>query len=989
MGLAVLLGLAVAGYSAAAWAQPVVSLQPLTAQVSEGDPPRPAFRVTRTGSLTAPLVVYYDLAGTATNGVEFTRLPGAVTLPSGQSSADLWVEPLNDTLEEPDKTIELRLISNRSPFTLVLLPDTQYYVCCGAVNLDFFASQIRWIAQQKDARCIAFVLHEGDCTDGNTLGEWIFFKIILRQLDGVVPYAIAVGNHDGLMTGRSNTGPFNDFFPVSLFQSLPTFGGVFETNRMDNCYHRFSAGGVDWLILVLEFGPRDEVLAWANQVVAAHPDRRVILLTHTHVYSDETLHGSLPSHSWKPADYGRGNNGVEVWDKLVSRHANIAFVFNGHVLNDGAGQVTGVGIHGNPVRQMLANYQMLPYGGSGYLRVLEFIPAEDRLVVRTYSPALDAYRVHPEHQFHYDSIGIFHPSQATYAVNPASSNATVTLRDDDTDVAPPAVVRATAAGIPPELTLLFSEPVEAASAAHPDNYAVDGGVGVLNATLEADLRTVTLALTDLVTNTTYTVTLNHIRDRARLPNTLGPDLRAPFGYRRAFLEDTFDSPRLLGWQILDEGTRDAPSQWSIRNGRLEQSANLYGPDVSATDHRLGTFAWWSKPAAQLWSNYLFTVTLRSSDDDGIGVLFRYQDSGHYYKLEFDQQRGFRKLFKKVAGLETLLAIENFGYPQEQDLEVRIEVTNGLLRASLDGQVLFGGPVADADLARGSVGLYCWGSAGVQFDNVTVVPEGDAGGPLRGRDCLRVAPPALLTLIPMDAAWRFWEWDDPPDPAWNQPDFDDSDWPGPNPAIFAHEPDPLPDLPNTSLSIGPTAHYFRTIFSVSNAVERACLRLRHLVDDGAVFYLNGLEILRTGMPTNAVEPLTLASREVDNAVHEGPFDIEVTNLRPGLNVVAAELHQSSHFSEDAVFGAELEVVAPRPASVCFTSAQLLPSRQLRLTLPGPAGRVYSILASMDLNSWQPFATVTNVTGSVSFNVNTTPASARFLRALLPAASCAER
>ena len=63
---------------------------------------------------------------------------------------------------------------------------------------------------------------------------------------------------------------------------------------MDNCYHFFSAGGVDWLVFSLEFGPRNEVLAWANQVATNYPNRRVIVLTHTHIYSDNTLHGSSP-----------------------------------------------------------------------------------------------------------------------------------------------------------------------------------------------------------------------------------------------------------------------------------------------------------------------------------------------------------------------------------------------------------------------------------------------------------------------------------------------------------------------------------------------------------------------------------------------------------------------------------------------------------------------------------------------------------------------
>ena len=35
-----------------------------------------------------------------------------------------------------------------------------------------------------------------------------------------------------------------------------------------------------FLILTLEFKPRDETLAWANRIVAEHPDYRTIVVTH-------------------------------------------------------------------------------------------------------------------------------------------------------------------------------------------------------------------------------------------------------------------------------------------------------------------------------------------------------------------------------------------------------------------------------------------------------------------------------------------------------------------------------------------------------------------------------------------------------------------------------------------------------------------------------------------------------------------------------------
>jgi hypothetical protein len=83
------------------------------------------------------------------------------------------------------------------------------------------------------------------------------------------------------------------------------------------------------------------------------------------------------------------NGGVEIWDKLVRRHANFGMVFCGHQL--GAPRLlTSTGDAGNLVHQMLFNTQDGPSGGDGFMRLLEFAPDGTRCVVKTYSPHRDA-----------------------------------------------------------------------------------------------------------------------------------------------------------------------------------------------------------------------------------------------------------------------------------------------------------------------------------------------------------------------------------------------------------------------------------------------------------------------------------------------------------------------------------------------------------------------------------------------------------------------
>ena len=205
------------------------------------------------------------------------------------------------------------------------------------------------------------------------------------------------------MSGQA-TRKFNEYFPVSHFQEQPWYGGHFRDTN-DNSYQLFSGEGMKFLVVCLEFGPRDEVLTWAGTVIAEHPDYRVIVVTHCYMYGDNTRVG--PGDDGSPEKMGGGpqdNDGEEIWAKLISRYRNIFLVLSGHEINPGVGRLTSTGDNGNPVHQLLANYQTM---GGGYLRVMKFVPAENRIEVRTYSPLRDKYLDDAYNQFtlDYDMTG--------------------------------------------------------------------------------------------------------------------------------------------------------------------------------------------------------------------------------------------------------------------------------------------------------------------------------------------------------------------------------------------------------------------------------------------------------------------------------------------------------------------------------------------------------------------------------------------------------
>ncbi len=289
-------------------------------------------------------------------------------------------------------------------WTLVVLPDTQHY---SEDYPDIFTTQTQWIAENVQSRSISFVVHEGDITNSHSDREWENARRSLSLLDGVVPYALVTGNHDYYRCEpRLLDSSLSRYFPVNNYRSLPTFGGVYERNKLDNSYHLFSAGGRDWLVLALEFGPRNGVLRWADRVLKKYPQRSAIIVTHAYLYSDDTRydHSSRTDQHWNPHIYMKppsvdANDGEEMWRKLVSPNPNVAFVLCGHVLNDGAGRLTSIGASGNTVHQILVNFQMVKEGGSGYLRLMEFSVDGKSVRFRTYSPHLKSYLTGDEHEF--------------------------------------------------------------------------------------------------------------------------------------------------------------------------------------------------------------------------------------------------------------------------------------------------------------------------------------------------------------------------------------------------------------------------------------------------------------------------------------------------------------------------------------------------------------------------------------------------------------
>ena len=106
-----------------------------------------------------------------------------------------------------------------------------------------------------------------------------------------------------------------------------------------------------------------------------------------------------------------------------------------------------------------------------------------------------------------------------------------------------------------------------------------------------------------------------------------------------------------------------------------------------------------------------------------------------------------------------------------------------------------------------------------------------------------------------------------------------------------------------LSTIPTTITFRTTFTFDGDPAFTDLHLDCVLDDGAVFWLNGVEVLRENMPDGPVDAATLAASPVAEASSISA-DISAEALMYGLNVLAVEVHQAGLDDQDMSFGCAL-------------------------------------------------------------------------------------
>jgi hypothetical protein len=293
-----------------------------------------------------------------------------------------------------------RVAAPGSNFTIVALPDTQYYVSSknGGVPGMFYA-QADWIRTNALLRNIAFVAQLGDCVEyGDTnngpsnLAEWRNATNALYRLEPPlgnlypqgIPYAVAVGNHDQSPNGASDgtTTFYNQYFGAPHFNGRAYYGGHYGSDN-DNHFELFSAGGLEFIAVFLEYDTAADplVLDWADTLLQTYPNRRAIVVSH------------YIGRPTTPSTFGP--QGLAIYDALKG-NPNLFLMLSGHVDGEGSRQDN---FNGRIVNTLVSDFQFRTNGGSGWMRIMEFSPSNSLIHVSTYSPYFKQFETDADSEF--------------------------------------------------------------------------------------------------------------------------------------------------------------------------------------------------------------------------------------------------------------------------------------------------------------------------------------------------------------------------------------------------------------------------------------------------------------------------------------------------------------------------------------------------------------------------------------------------------------
>lgn len=323
--------------------------------------------------------------------------------------------------------------SRDRPFVFVSLPDTQVYsenrfpdgrtpvVTDLRGTAAIFMDQTRWIVRnvlryRRTGRGlnIRYVGHLGDIVQrGEILEEWARAKTAMNPLlRADIPHGTVMGNHDDIpqnVHGLPYQKNYLDNFGPQVFRGRSWYAGASPSGAANWQLLEHDGVKIGFLNFSIDH-PQSEV-DWAQDILSQNRDTIFIIGTHRYLYDFKLAagrYGEVVDLLGNPITINDSpvpgavdpNSGQELFDELVRKNPNILMIHAGHFHSEWLRvdlSPADLNPNGQPIIQILTDYQSTRNGGDGWLRLYALDFAEKTFRFATYSPTLGRRRTTIDH----------------------------------------------------------------------------------------------------------------------------------------------------------------------------------------------------------------------------------------------------------------------------------------------------------------------------------------------------------------------------------------------------------------------------------------------------------------------------------------------------------------------------------------------------------------------------------------------------------------
>jgi hypothetical protein len=261
------------------------------------------------------------------------------------------------------------------------------------------------------------------------------------------------------------------------------------------------------------------------------------------------------------------------------------------------------------------------------------------------------------------------------------------------------------------LRILFSEYVDVVTATDLEHYTIDD-LSVTGASLDDDLSTVHLTVSEMEPEREYLLMVKGVRDRAYPARTMVPDTIA-FVYSLA-IHDDFEDGGKLDW------SPKTPARWSLDMDDGRGTYHLNTTDYSQDGDMPGEYALLED---HVFQDFVLEITVKQPELNSgnafadYGVIFGYTDASNFYYFLANKDPGSNELFRVMNGTRfSLLNLQESIIPDDDYHTFGFEVLDGYFYFETDDNDW----AVEEDFPEGKVGL-CSYNDEVFFDDFRITP----------------------------------------------------------------------------------------------------------------------------------------------------------------------------------------------------------------------------------------------------------------------------